>query len=73
MNANAMCARRKERASPSSIGALALEVKPVESVMSVIRVELRSVHPPAAVSDARLKRNPSVSNTSEEAVNAMVK
>jgi hypothetical protein len=41
--------------------------------MSVIKVEPRSVHPPAAVSDARLKRNPSPSKTSEEVVKAMVK
>src|SRR5688500_8008426 len=68
-----MCARRNERASPSSTGARVAEVSPVEIVMSDIRAEPTSAQPPAAASDTRPVKKPSASKASEEAVSAMVK
>jgi len=68
-----MCARRNERASPSSTGALVLDVNPDEIVISVITAALTSVQRPVAVSDATPRKNPSASKANEEAVNAMVK
>src|SRR5215207_5536287 len=73
MSPSAMCARRNERASPSSIGARVAEVSPVEIVASDIKADPTSVQPPAAVSDARDVKKPSASKASEEAVRAMVK
>src|SRR5437588_6088446 len=68
-----MCARRNDLASPSSTRARVAEVRPVDKVARVMTAAPTSVHPPAAVSDALLKKKPSASKTNEADVSAMVK
>src|SRR5919106_1321383 len=70
---SAICARRNERASPSSTGARVLEVSPVEIVMSVITAEPKSVQPPALASEVLARKKPSASKTNDEEVSAIVK